>query len=91
MPSASTGRALGSVLRCFTTISALNGFQAADHGSNFRKKSSVRVFQANNKFLFICFDYLVKLFFNFKIHIDYLPKELSVGVAKFSETAQILG
>lgn len=61
-PSASTGRALGSVLHCFPTIPALKESETADLGSNFRKKRSVRVFQANNKFLLICFDYLESSF-----------------------------
>ena len=85
MPLASTGRALGSVFRCFTTVFALKVSNTADHGSNFRKKSSVRVVQANNKFLLICFDYLVSSFF---IIILCLPRELSAGFVVI-KTAQI--
>lgn len=54
-----------SLLRCFTTISTQKESETADHGSNFRKKSSVCVFQANNKFLLICFDDLESSFIFF--------------------------
>lgn len=75
-----------SLLRCFTTISAQES-ETADHGSTFRKKSSVCAFQANNKFLLICFDDLESsfFFFNLKLKSTIYLKNCRLGLQIYSK------
>lgn len=84
MPSASTGYALGSVLHCFTTSLRWRSPKRLIMGATSEREVLYVYFkQIINSYWSVLTTWSLAFFFYLKIQIDYLPKELSVGVANF--------